>query len=411
MLINAAEGSYVPSYFYMFIDTEDTTQIIDRNPSTFAHEYIHFLQDLILPYCIRNNLANLNSFAYVHALIRQEKKLVRPFDRWGEDQKIVNKQFQYTWGCRHFENYIGSICDIDSQYFEISTAAKVYKYELIFKNLRYQVGARDFLEYIAHKIEYKHFAEDNVPELPYKTVDKIFEYYGLECIPEQVRICIIEYCLYNDNPIRMLLEIFMQRNYIKNNLDIFQNYELCSKHLLGLGWKSRGDFQESVLSKTKRRLNDLSNYLNLQYGHPQFDSVQAWINFVIKYCDENFSDRFVFSELYNCSDREFFDRINIFIKDIGIPIIQNRNNEFMDLLPSGYKVEQFWQFYVLHQFMNFIYSEESKCPVYDFCCSNANCELDRSQCLDNPLLNLDEEYLCPFKLFIKLYGLDEVEFL
>ena len=411
MLINIEKGSYMPSYFYMCINSMDGVEIIERNQPTFVHEYIHFLQDLILPYCIRNNLGRLNEFAYLVNYSKREQKLSRPFKQWDEDQILMRRQLLATWGFSNSRNTAGKISGITSQYFTIPTVQNIYSYKLKIDEIPYQVGARDFLEYIAHKIEDKYWSAAAAPDLPYRTVDRIFEYYGLECIPTEVRICIVEYCLYNDNPVHMLIFMLMQKGGIKNNINTFMDLGSCSEYLLNLAWASRGGFLESIFSKTERRLNDLSDRLNSHYQHPLFDSVQLWINNVIKYCKNNFRGKFIFAELYNHTSQPLFaNSLNKIIDDIGIPIIENVNHRFMNLLPKQYKVDQFIQFYILHQFMNYIKSDKSKCPIYDFCVANANCKIDRSLCLHHPLSGLEEEELCPFKAFIKLYGLSNVKF-
>ena len=411
MLIYAAEGSYIPSYFYMHINSTEGIEIVKKNQPTFVHEYIHFLQDLILPYCIRNSLGRLNEFAYLINYSKREQEISRPFKQWGEDQILIRKQLYATWGSSDFKNHAGKISNIKKKYFTIPTGQNIYSYILTIDGTDYQVGARDFLEYIAHKIEDKYWGADSAPDLPYRTVDRIFEYYGLECIPTEVRVCIVEYCLYNDNPIHMLISMFMENGNVKNNINVFMNIKLCSEYLLNLAWASRGGFLESIFSKTERRLNDLSNSLNLHYQHPLFDSIQLWINNVLKYCRDHFTGRFVFAELCNhVSQPSFANDLNRIIDDIGIPIIENADHFFMNLLPEQYQVDQFVQFYILHQFMNYIDSTDIRCPIYDFCEANANCKIDRKSCLENPLSGLDEEELCPFKAFIKLYGLSNVNF-
>ena len=411
MLINSADGSYMPSYFYMRIDSEDGIEIVEKNQPTFVHEYIHFLQDLILPYCIRNNLGRINEFAYLVNHSKQEQQLIRPFNQWGEDQDLVYEQLLATWGDSEFRDYAGRISGITSKSFTIPTGQNIYSYILEIDGTSYRVGARDFLEYIAYKIEDRYWGAANAPDLPYKTVDRIFEYYGLECIPTEVRVCIVEYCLYNDNPIHMLISLFMENDKIKDNIDIFMDLKSCSDYLLNLAWVSRGGFFESIFSKTERRLNDLSHILNSYYQHPLFDSVQLWINNVLKYSKNNFTGRFIFSELCNHpSQTSFAASLNKIIADIGIPIIENAKHQFMNMLPEQYQVDQFVHFYILHQFMNYVNSKKSQCPIYDFCVSNANCEIDRKLCLCNPVSGLDEEELCPFKAFIKLHGLSEVKF-
>ena len=61
MVNNFTSGLYNISFFNMKIDTSEelTNEVIKKEESTFIHEFIHYLQDLILPYNIRVNLSNV----------------------------------------------------------------------------------------------------------------------------------------------------------------------------------------------------------------------------------------------------------------------------------------------------------------------------------------------------------------
>jgi ADP-glucose pyrophosphorylase len=109
--------------------------------------------------------------------VSSHSKIVRPFQEWNEDCQITNKQMDYTWGDDKFFDKINLIRNIDKDYFTIPSGPRVYRYFIFSDKIkRYQVGARDMLEYISHKIENKHL-ETNAYDFPYRTVDKLFEYY------------------------------------------------------------------------------------------------------------------------------------------------------------------------------------------------------------------------------------------
>ena len=57
-------GDYEPAFFIIRINSDDPIGdgISGRLLGTFIHEYIHFLQDLLLPYCMRENLVVLSKF-------------------------------------------------------------------------------------------------------------------------------------------------------------------------------------------------------------------------------------------------------------------------------------------------------------------------------------------------------------
>lgn len=405
MITKAANGYYMPSYFFIHIDSdEELDTIISNNSQTFAHEYIHFLQDLVLPYCIRANLTAISQLSCINTYAIENKDVIRPFDQWNEDCLITRRQLAYTWGDSRFIESVDEIRDIHKNYFTIPTGQNVYKYSVDIGSIEYQIGARDLLEYIAHKIESKHWIM-NTYDFPYRTVDKLFEFYGLSDIPIGVRLCIVEYCLYNDNPINMFLELFINQEIINKNKDVFLSYSKCKEFLLGMGWLSRGNFKESIFSKTKRRLDDFTIWLSNQYKHKQFSDIKKWVNFVTEYTEKFLSNRFILSELYELDSEEFTKNINTICSDLGVPLLFNNKLEFASMLPIEYEMEQFIQFYVMLKFMDYIESDEDGCPVADFCKANLN--LFRKECLIDPLTNIEKQTMCPFLLFIKSYGFDQ----
>ena len=154
-------GSYYPSFFYMSLETnEDISTALDKYTQTFVHEFIHYLQDLILPYNIRLNLTNLALFGDIRQSVMEAGELVRPFTKWNENSVLLRDQRKYTLGKSEFLSNRPCIESIKKDYFVIpSTGAKVYKYALMLKQpkKKYHIGAVDMLEYIAHKIESKHY--------------------------------------------------------------------------------------------------------------------------------------------------------------------------------------------------------------------------------------------------------------
>ena len=392
-------GYYMPSGFSICLD-KTLPDEFNQNDSTFIHEYIHFLQDIILPYCIRENLVLINDFAWVCKKIEEKGKLIVPFNDYSD---ITGKQTEYTWGNGKCKAQIGKIVEIAQDYFTSCYGHNIYRYFLKFDDgTIYQIGARDFLEYLAHKIQSK-FWKTNAPDLPYRTVDKLFEYYKLDFIPEAVRLLVIEYCLYNDNPVHFLINLFINQKLIENNKEVFKNYDECAISLLGLGWQSKGGFDETIFSKTKRRLRDLNERMALLYPHRQFDSMKKWIENTIKICNTNLSNIFIISSLYNLEREELYRFIDELMKSIGIPIVVFRNKAIRSFIPEQYNKEQFIEFYILKEFMGWIHTRDRGCPIYQICAKNYN--MQKGVCKKEP-----EKYdeTCIFKLFLKSYCLDNL---
>ena len=194
MQLNDVDGCYYPSFFCMKLDaSEDIDITLEENTQTFIHEFIHYLQDLLLPYSIRLNLTNLSLFVDVQQSANQKEKLVRPFREWNGNSRLLKKQREYTLGKPQFLTYKPCIQSITHDSFAIpSTGDNVYKYTLQLRQPRkdYHISALDMLEYIAHKIETKHY-DDFVYQTPYKTIDHIFDFYQLSDYTSQYSL---EHC-------------------------------------------------------------------------------------------------------------------------------------------------------------------------------------------------------------------------
>ena len=117
-------GSYKTSYFYIKIYIKKDIQTWlkeDGNIAYWIHEIIHYLQDLVLPYNINQILYKAIGFEEVISFINKEGYLKLDFnDNWSQ---------QYN----------------DLKALSVKTFGSLNQNEIS--------GARDFLEYIAYKIE------------------------------------------------------------------------------------------------------------------------------------------------------------------------------------------------------------------------------------------------------------------
>jgi len=67
-------GTYIPSGFSIYLNT--LPHNLNTRDATFVHEYTHFLQDIILPYCIRENLVFVNNFAWISKMAETNQNLI-----------------------------------------------------------------------------------------------------------------------------------------------------------------------------------------------------------------------------------------------------------------------------------------------------------------------------------------------
>ena len=134
---------------------------------------------------------------------------------------------------------------------------KVYTYYIPVNNgsIQYNLGYQDLLEYIAHKIVIKHCPRTiKSPQLPYETLDLLFEHYGLSHVLEVIRLCIAEFCLFNDNPIMLLFHRFLEgaHNQTIATLKFNEVYIFLSTLII----KTTDGVLKTLIKKKHRRLEE-----------------------------------------------------------------------------------------------------------------------------------------------------------
>ncbi len=413
MFLRSIEGNYSPSFFLIHLmSNESGSAIISNNKATFVHEYIHFIQDIIFPYCIRTNMSYFCWFDNICKYGKSNKQIKRPFNNWNQNCSNLDMQFKQTFGSLKDQNKELKIKEIksskkhfsafDSRYSMRNRELDVYKYELIFENnSKYQLGARDLLEYITYKIETKHYGGKNeFPKYPYKTIDYLFEYYSYSDLDEAKKIFIAEYCMYNDNPIHYLFNIFFHnknRMELIYGLDIDKLYDkfsnVCNISIDGVN--------ETFAHKVERRSNEFLNELKNLYHHS--DQLCNWIEHINSYARKKFLNRFIFTELFIMKKNEFEEYMSTLYSELNYPPILNKEEKMIYINNANYDFEYL---YILEAFINFIKGDKRSnkcCPITGFCKSNYNINCTGRYDVQN---EYDDN--CPYKKFLNLNGLSGV---
>lgn len=429
MKLEYATGFYNISFFNINIGTKEelTQDVLKKEEATFTHEFIHYLQDLILPYNIRYNLSNVRWFLNILESAHKLGKIIRPFDEWSDESRTLQTQFIRTFGgitqneSGRVINQVSEIGNVISDFeiisgfdsnLNVQREHRVYKYFLpvlavgATTPIHYNLGARDLLEYIAYKIELKNFPNRPLaPQLPYESVDLIFNKYGLSHIADDIRICIAERCLYNDNPIHFLFNILLGNEEIKEFISK-SSYEEIYKYLLYSKTVTRDGYSESLTNKTQRRLEQFANELCMQYSG--FDEIRKWILKVNNFVEGKLKERFIFSDLYKMDNNEVHKFINDVICQIGVPLVINSKEKYISIQPNKIETLQFIQFYILQNFINFVRGKGTACPIYDFC--KENWGICNGNCILNNQNLIKGNRNCYYRKFLEIYELLDIEF-
>lgn len=429
MKLEYATGFYNISFFNINIETKEelTQDTLKKEEATFTHEFIHYLQDLILPYNIRYNLSNVRYFQNILESAHKHGKIIRPFDEWTVESRTLKTQFNRSFGGNtqnvgdRFINQVSEIGNAISDFeiisgfdsnLNVQREHRVYSYSLLVFEVgstmptTYSLGARDLLEYIAYKIELKNFPNRPLaPQLPYESVDLIFSKYGLSHITDDIRLCIAERCLYNDNPIHFLFNILLGNEEIKKFISK-SSYEEIYKYLLYSETVTRDGYSESLTNKTQRRLEQFANELYIQYSG--FDKIREWILKVNNFVEDKLRERFIFSDLYKMDNNEVHKFINDVICKIGVPLVKNSKEKYISIQPNEIETIQFIQFYILQNFISFVQSKEIVCPIYNFC--KENWGICNNNCILNNQNSIKGNRNCHYRKFLETYDLLDIEF-
>lgn len=429
MKLDYATGFYNISFFNINIETNEelTQDVLKKEEATFTHEFIHYLQDLILPYNIRYNLSNVRWFLNIIESAHEHGNITRPFDDWTVESRTLKTQFIRSFGgvarniSDRFIDQVSEIGNVTSD-FEITSGFdsnlnvqrehRVYRYFLPILKVGdtmptyYNLGARDLLEYIAYKIELKNFPNRPLaPQLPYESLDLIFSKYGLSHITDDIRLCIAERCLYNDNPIHFLFNVLLGNEEIKKFISE-SSYEEIYKYLLSDKTVTRDGYSESLTNKTQRRLNQFANELYMQYSG--FNKIREWILKVNNFVENELKDRFIFSDLYKMNNNEVYKFINDVICQIGVPLVINSKRKYISIQSKEIETLQFIQFYILQNFITFVQDKQTVCPIYDFC--KANLGMCNENCVLNSQNSIKGNENCYYRKFLENYKLLDIGF-
>lgn len=135
--------------------------------------------------------------------------------------------------------------------------------------------------------------------------------------------------------------------------------------------------------------------------------MKKWILKVNSFVEHKLSGRFIFSDLYKMDSDEMFKFINDVIYCIGIPLVMNSRKKYISIHLNDIEVSQFIQFYILQNFIYFVKSKQTQCPVYNFC--KANGGICNENCTVNKQETIKGNENCYYRRFMEKYELFDIK--
>ncbi len=210
--------------------------------------------------------------------------------------------------------------------------------------------------------------------------------------------------MHNDAPIHFLLSTLLGNDEFKKYITD-SSYEEIYNYLLFSTTMTRDGQCETLINKTQRRLIQLANELQIQYSG--FDEIKKWILEVNNFVEQNLLGRFIYSDLYKMNRDEVFKFINEVIRYIGIPLVMNSRKKYISIHSNDVEVSQFIQFYILQNFIYFVKSEQTQCPIYNFC--KANGGICNENCIINKQMTIKVNKNCYYRKFLEQHVLLDIK--
>ncbi|WP_204266851.1 hypothetical protein, partial [Citrobacter youngae] len=230
---------YMPSSYTMYIDSYDPIEKhTNFDNKIFFHEFTHFLQDLTLPYLMRQATIMNNSIYNFIEQCKKKQEVTAPFF-WHDDYYVTSQQYEYTWGEGKYIEDFGSIVSHKQQSEHSIGDIEIHRFTLESSNgITYPLSARDFLEYLSLCLQNKRWKKIEHIDIPYNIIRLTIDYLGFNILSDSSKVLLIEFCLYNDNPVAQLF--FIHKNMRQ---DIIRHDTKGTLHIFlkNLVWNSKGN--------------------------------------------------------------------------------------------------------------------------------------------------------------------------
>lgn len=151
-------------------------------------------------------------------------------------------------------------------------------------------------------------------------MDYVFEYYKVQDIPDEVKILLVEFSLYNDNPIHTLLCFLLEKltkdgiemkvenqTYKIKYKDVLYDYDKCKPFLSSMKRTTNATDEDTIFTKSERRYKQIKDIISCIYIYikENFNYIAQWIDKVILFYNSNLKNEFIFSKLFSMNEKDF----------------------------------------------------------------------------------------------------------
>lgn len=415
--LEATLGLYTTHFFKMHVETpsslEDLSSLDPRAAGTFAHEYLHFLQDISTPFGLMNLsiVVNYIKFCCWQINLNQGKEFQVPIIPSSKDHFNLSKNLDLR------RIYLGDSASINRKIdnYELVNSDVFHPQDLInpIKKVVITIGTDQLvfgggciMESMAHIAE-EFVSSDQIsaPIFPYKSAEYLVGQMHPELNNNRLNVFALCDCsLFTDNPgynFYVALNKMKEDSFIPTDPKDVYNY--CNNIL---------ESSNSLFTNYDQVFTTAKDQLSDYFTSEDWWAVKDWINHIL---DEIFKIRksnisFMLDLMGGnfINNRPFISIIN----KLGFPVTTNMNQEMFYGPPTDLKIkiEHMDLFWAINQCYRIFIGKRDGCKMKAFC--KGSCDYHSiedytdERCNTQPWTRSSDSVICIFAHVWKTWGLE-----
>ena len=390
------QGTYKPTLFALSINKQkvlnENMQISDEFGNIFVHEYIHFLQDILTGFGLRN----IAKLARQYSLINQEiiqlpgPAFTIPYVPQDPTLKIEKEKFEILWGTESLsmdEDF--EVIDIEKQANLINLDHTDLPFISVAIWLRdsaereeFHLGAIHFMEGMTYLIETAMYpGNDDYPDFPYRVVEKIVKSKLTGDVGSRNLILMMEAALESHTPalyFYYLIQFCKEREFSLSE-DVLNDYNSSYKFYWNGKRYSRKEFYFANAALCREGFMALFNHEKLQ-------PLNLWARTLIgnaiklKRAGFSFTDLLPVNANFNPA-RQVLGRL---IKRLGTPVMTDQGYGIFLLAPNNVISEHEMVYLLGLEAVIEVISGNRICSMLPYCANDPNGDITNDDCYQSP---------------------------
>lgn len=402
------EGTYKPTLFSLNINKkdvlDDTKRIKDEYGNIFFHEYIHYLQDILTSFGLRNIAKLVREFSVVNheIIVLRQSFFTIPFKSANKGILLEAELFRLIWGTQELDNDDRDfeVIRIESQLYLLNPALS--NHSLISVNILYRdnseedafyLGAIHFMESMAHILERSFDVSQEATSFPYKVIQKITKaVFDKGNFSDRNLILIIEAALESHDPANYYYSFY--QFCMQYNRDFDEETILLFRDGYRMTWDNTV-YRYSTFYYTNATL--ARDAFKAMFNHEKLQSLNRWGKLLLANAIKIKRSGFSFTELLATNgDREkVIKNTSRLIRRLGTPIMSDRNYGIFLSSPDNNIPENEMIYLLGIEAVLNILNGETFCSVIPYCSNGqGGADITDRHCYATPWERTKTDPLC-----------------